>query len=322
LLPLVSESVSVGALATSYCGIRSLAIPIVLLSTAIAQYRQALGDSGCAMRAALAANFVNLPLNTLFIFGFEWGSDGAAWASVLSRVAELAVLYRIQRAVGFGWRSSSFREALRALSFGLPTGFERWLDVAAFAALVALLARMGAVELAAHQIALQILHFAFLPMIAVSEAVSVLVAQATGARQPRAARDVFGFALRLGLAFGALFAVLLIVFDGLLVRLFSSDPALVLATKRVLWVAAALQLFHIAYLMVRGVLRGLGDLRYVAWVTVGCAWLLTPPLTWLFGYGYGLGALGGWLALCAEVIAGLVLVSYRLKARAWLQASA
>ena len=67
--------------------------------------------------------------------------------------------------------------------------------------------------------------------------------------------------------------------------------------------------------MLRGTLRGLGDLRYVAWVTVGCAWVFTPPLTWAFGFTLGLGAQGGWLALCCEVAVGLCLVFHRLRTR-------
>jgi MATE family multidrug resistance protein len=194
-------------------------------------------------------------------------------------------------------------------------GIERWLDVTAFAALVALLARMGEVELAAHQIMIQILHFAFLPMIALSDAVSVLVAQAAGAREHGTARRVLAYSLRLGLGYSALFALGLLLFDKVLIGFFSGEPELVVTAHRLMGLGAVLQLLHVSYLMLRGTLRGLGDLRYVAWVTVGCAWVFTPPLTWAFGYALGLGAQGGWIALCFEVAAGLCLVLFRLRDR-------
>lgn len=313
LLPALSQSPEAGTLARSYCAIRSLAIPAALLTQAIAQYRQALGDSQSAMRAALLANLVNIPFNAVLIFGLGWGSDGAALASLASRIAEFAALLLVQRREGLGWVEGTPLEALRAFRYGLPMGIERWLDVAAFAALVALLARMGAVELAAHQITLQILHFAFLPMIATSDALSVLVAQAAGAREHATARRVMRYSLKLGIGYALIFGVGLVLFDTVLIGFFSVEPALVATTRKVLWVGAVLQLLHVSYLMLRGALRGLGDLRYVAWVTVGCAWIFTPPLTWAFGLSLGLGAQGGWLALCVEVAAGLALVVYRLR---------
>jgi MATE family multidrug resistance protein len=257
LLPVISESREAGVLSRNYCAIMSLAIPASLFTQAIAQYRQALGESQSAMRAALIANLVNIPLNALLIFGFGWGSDGAALASVASRVAEFFVLAQAQRSEGLGWAKGTLREALSAFRFGLPLGIERWLDVAAFAALVALLARMGAVELAAHQITIQIFHFAFLPMIALSDAVSVLVAQAAGAREHLAARHVLAHSLKLGIAYAALFALGLVCFDTLLIGLFSGEPELVAAARGVIWVGAVLQLLHVAYLMLRGALRGL-----------------------------------------------------------------
>ncbi len=315
LLPSLSESAEAGELARSYCAIRSFAIPAALLTQAIAQYRQALGDSQTAMRAALLANLANIPLNAALIFGFGWGSDGAALATVLSRGVELFALWQVQRRDGLGWARGSIAEALRSLRYGLPMGIERWLDVTAFTALVALLARMGEVQLAAHQITIQILHFAFLPMIALSDAVSVLVAQAAGACEHGAARRVLGYSLKLGLGYSALYALGLLLFDKALIELFSAEPELVATARRLMWLGAALQLLHVSYLMLRGTLRGLGDLRYVAWVTVGCAWIFTPPLTWAFGFTLGLGAQGGWLALCFEVAAGLCLVLFRLRDR-------
>ena len=57
------------------------------------------------------------------------------------------------------------------------------LEVGSFLLLTFMLARMGDLEVAAHQLALQIIHFAFLPALAIGEAAAVLSGQAVGARQ-------------------------------------------------------------------------------------------------------------------------------------------
>jgi Na+-driven multidrug efflux pump len=60
-------------------------------------------------------------------------------------------------------------------------------------------------------------------------------------------------------------------------------------------------------------LRGLSVFRFVAWVAVGCAWLLTPPLTYLWAVRAGLGVSGAWIALCVEVSVGVILVYLRAR---------
>ena len=51
--------------------------------------------------------------------------------------------------------------------------------------------------------------------------------------------------------------------------------------------------------------------RYVAWVAVGCDWIATPPLTYLWAIQGGQGVKGAWMALCAEVTVGVLLVAVR-----------
>ena len=47
------------------------------------------------------------------------------------------------------------------------------------------------------------------------------------------------------------------------------------------------------------------------------AWIMTPPLTWLLGYHYGLGAVGGWLGLCLDVFVASGIFWWRLRGNRW-----
>jgi MATE family multidrug resistance protein len=170
---------------------------------------------------------------------------------------------------------------------------------------------LGSVQLAAHQITLQILHFCFLPLIALGDAVCVLVAQANGAGEPNAGRKVVRHALLLGLGFGTACAVILAGIGGQLASFFTPDPGVIAATVRVMWVAALLQWVNTVMMVLKGALRGFGALRYVAVVSVICAWVFTPGLTWFFGYHCGWGAAGGWAGLTVEVIVGTLCLAYR-----------
>jgi Na+-driven multidrug efflux pump len=75
--------------------------------------------------------------------------------------------------------------------------------------------------------------------------------------------------------------------------------------------------FDGANILARGALRGTGDVRYAAVIGICTSWLATPPLTWLLGMKLGMGALGGWLGLCVEIMVGAVVLWLRLERGAW-----
>jgi MATE family multidrug resistance protein len=57
--------------------------------------------------------------------------------------------------------------------------------------------------------------------------------------------------------------------------------------------------------------------RYSAIIGVVCAWVCTPPLTWLLGWRLKLGAYGGWIGLCLEIIVAAALLAWRVERKGW-----
>lgn len=312
-LPQIAGGDETGRLASEYVLIRALSFPTLLVVSGLANWLQAQGKPQAPMQASLIGIAVHVPLNFWFLFELHWGVAGLAWATVASQLAETFSLFILARVRTLGLRDASFADALRALRVGLPTGTERVLDMAAFAAVPLLLALRGPVELAAHQITLQLAQFSFLPLIALAEAAAILVSQAIGA-----ARHALLFRLtRIALYCGAIYAALLsaLFYRGrhILVAFFSDDISLQHSAAAALIFAALLQFINAAYNIIKGILRGLSVFRYVALVTVGVAWLVTPPFTYLVGVRWGYGAAGAWFVLCVEVSLGTFLLARRLQ---------
>jgi MATE family multidrug resistance protein len=254
------------------------------------------------------------------VYGLKWGVAGAAWATVIAHSVEAGVCALVQ------WRDLSVRgwtaRHLRALwRVGLPTAIQFTLEVGSFAMLAAMVAAMGEIDMAAHQIAIQVIHFSFLPAYAVAEAGSVLTGQAVGAGRDALVTTVARQAMGIVAAYGGACTVVLACGAPLIVSGFTSDGALAHAAVRLLHVAAVFNLFDGANIVARGALRGTGDVRYPAVVGVVTSWALTPPLTWWLGYRLGLRAFGGWLGLCAEIIVGACILWWRLERRGWLRAA-
>lgn len=317
----ISSSAAAGEAAATYLQIRILGAPMALLYVAMREVNYARSDARSPMVATVLANGVNVALAWLFIYRLDWGVAGAGWATVIAHGVEAGVLVLVQRARGWGVRRLRKRHLAELWRIGLPTGIQFSLEVGAFAILAALIAAMSEVEMAAHQIALQVVHFSFLPAFAVAEAASVLAGQAVGAN-----RDdlVLGVARRGMVATGVYTAacgLAMALAGALIVRGFTTDPSVVREAVSLLLIAAVFQVFDAANIMGRAVLRGVGDVRYAAVVGVVTSWALTPPLAWMLGWHLGLGAFGGWLGLCAEIIAGAVILWWRLEKRRWVPAA-
>lgn len=324
-LPWLAADVESGQLAGSYTKLRSLSFPFVVGSAAFGQWLTAQGNSKAAMQAALIGNAVHVPLNGWFIFGLGWGVPGAALSTVLSQSIEFSVLaltlylHQRERNVVASLRAivhfddSSLEHAWKLFVLGFPSGIERVLDMIAFSAVPILLSRAGALHVAAHQIVLQVTLLSFLPVVALGEAVSVLIAQALGARAFELPRRLA--LMGVGLSFGYAF-VLGVFCVGLregIVGLFTADPDVgIIASATLIW-GAALQFINAGYNAIKGALRGFSDFRFVAWVTVGVAWIVTPPGTYWWGVHEGFGAPGAWATLCLEVTLGLLLLVVRLR---------
>ena len=320
-LPQFSASAEAGRVAYTYLSIRLLGAPIVLLSCAIREARYGLGDSRSPMYAALVSNAVHIPLNYLMIFGLGWGIAGAAYATLIVQLLELGWMLAIQAKQGFGLRATQLTHIREVFRLGVPTGSEFLLGVAAFSALVLLIARMSEADLAAHQVALQILHFGFMPAVSIGEAASVLAGQAVGANEDRRVLLVAKGALALAGAY-ALSSALVFVFAAVpLLRLFTTDRGVQHIGVNLLYVAAGFQLFDAANIVGRSVLRGTGDVRLPALFSICSGWCFVPALTWYWGIHRDWGAVGGWLALTVDICVGAAFFWWRLRRGHWLAAA-
>src|SRR5690606_34334694 len=169
------------------------------------EVRQGFGDSRTMMLTTLLGNALNIGLDYLFIFVCGFGVAGAAWASNLALTCELLALGTVH-VWRDGFRVADYRLThLRQLArLGVPSGIQFGLEVSSFGLMVLILSSFSELHTAAHQIAIQVLHFAFLPAFAFAEAGSVLAGQAVGAGRPALVSTVSKLTLRLALAYATL----------------------------------------------------------------------------------------------------------------------
>ena len=310
--------------ATDFLAAVTLGAPAMCVMAPLIQHRQAIGDSRTPMVVGLLGNVFNAVLAWGLIyghFGFSaHGVRGGGYATALTQVlcmGSLVILFvRLEKK---SERSNvSLRTAIRGVTdLGLPLGLQYFAEMLAFAAFAAIIGSLGQAEIAGHQIALNVIRVSFLPGVAISEAASVMVGNALGAKDLKRADRVARAALEVAIAFMAFCGIIFALTGGLIAGFFSTDPAVFPIARKLLLVAAVFQVLDAVNIVLRGALRGAKDVKAVAFLGIGIVWTCVPTAALVLGKYAGLGALGGWIGFLFETILATILFRMRWKNGAW-----
>lgn len=304
-----------------YLEIRILSVPLVLGFAALREFAYGMGNSRTPMYAAVAGNLVNIALDYVFVCILGAGVAGAAWATVIGVGVEALVILSV-----LGGRKLTRRGAGRRLGelwrVGFPTGAQFLLEVGSFTLLSVVIAHVGELDLAAHQVVLHLSHVSFLPAYAIAEAASVMVGQAVGARREEWVGRLAIMAMKLAFAYTAMCTVAFAIGAPWIAAAFTDDGALRGAIMPLIYVACGFLVADSANLVARSILRGVGDVRVPAVVATVTAWAFTPPIAWVAGVTLGLGAVGGWIGLSVEIFVGAAIFWHRLVSGRWRASAA
>ena len=291
--------------AIGYAQTRLMGAVIFMLFVAMRESRYAVSDSTSPLVAIVVGNIANVSLNFLFVLGFGLGVRAVAAATICSVVLQLLIVSGLNLDMLRALPRFKAKNLRSLIKIGLPMAIEYDAEMFAYALSVGLVARMGDEELAGHNIAVQVVHFSFLPAIAISDGVAVLVGQAKGALRYRMPQRVVRIALVFGILYAGLFALIYFLGGHAIAQLFEkpgSDSAMVDIAGGLLTIAAFFQFSDVFVNVLKGGLSGLGDVRIPAMITIAATWLLLPPLTWYLGMHLGWGAAGAWIGIVAETI--------------------
>ena len=289
-------------------------IPPLLLFSAARRYLQAVDIVKPVTFALVSASLTNFLGNWVLMYG-HWGFRamglaGSGWSTTFSRVYMAAVMLGAvlwhERKSGnllfhLSWRPDPGR-LRRLVSLGLPAAGQITFEGAVFGVVTVMAARLDAVSLAAHGIAVQVIATTYMVPLGIASAAAVRVGQAVGRRDPKGAAAAGWAALLIGSLFMGAAGVALWVVPGWIVRIFIRDAAVVSMGVVLLRIAAFFELFDGIQTVATGALRGLGDTRSPMLAHLVFYWLVGMPVTYLLCFRYGWGAPGIWIGLSAALI--------------------
>ena len=269
----------------------------------------------------IGANYVlmfgKLGFPALGLVGTGWASTVVFWFMFLLLIGYVQIVPRFRQYRLFARLGTPdphvFRELFR---IGWPIGIGYGIEAGLFVTTALMIGTLGAMPLAAHQVAIQCAAFTFMVPLGIGIATSVRVGQAVGRRDAEGARWAGYLGILLAGAFMSGMAVLFWTAPRAVISLYLdlSDPAnaeVIALAVTLLGVAAVFQFFDGVQVAANGALRGLKDTRVPMLLAFVSYWLLGLTTGAALGFGAGLGAPGLWWGLVLGLAAASVLLSVR-----------
>ncbi|KAF1688864.1 MATE family efflux transporter [Pseudoxanthomonas koreensis] len=274
-----------------------------------------LGFGGLAVLAPLgyALCFGAGPLPEMGAAGLGAASATVMWLQALAFAAYLWKSKRFAPLGLFAHFEPPRWPAIRGLlATGLPIGVTVLMEGGLFIATALLIARLGEVPAAAHQIAINVSALCFMLPMGLAEATTVRVGHALGAGDPSGVRRAARAGYVIVLATQLCSALVLLLGHDAIVAVYTADVAVATLASALLLYAAAFQFPDGIQVMSAGSLRGLRDTRVPMFLAAAAYWGLGMPLGAGLGLGLGWGPQGMWAGLIVGLSAAAVLMGGRL----------
>jgi MATE family multidrug resistance protein len=335
LFVLADQPVELLGLETTYMRLLMIGALGGVLEAALSGFFSGTHKTMVVMWINVAAAIINLLLDVPLIFGWgplpALGIAGAAIASVISfwfkAIAYATLLWRprfrhpFAITAGFGYDATMLRSLL---FFGFPAGLQYLAEAGAFTLITLEIGELGSVPLQATTMAINFNMIAFVPLMGMSIAASVVVGGHLTGTGPAAATRAAYTSLLIGLCYSLTWATLYVAAPQLVISFYTftttvGDPrgsaalspqsveAIAIAQRLLLFVAAYI-LLDTTQLVLAGVLRGAGDTWYVLAATatasltaLAIGWWWEPQRADLYYWWY---VIAGWIWLLSLLMIG------------------
>ncbi len=328
LLDWLSVDTAFVAIAEGYLAAIAWGLPGAAIFCSLRAFTEGMGRTKPFMLCSAAAFVCNIPLNYGLINGLwglpELGGVGCGWATALCLWLQVGLLlWFTSRANNYdgvslwgGWEWPHWSTIRRVARLGLPISLAVFAEVSIFSAIALLLAPLGTLVVASHQIALSVSHLIFMIPLSLSQAITIRVGYFLG-RQEQARAN---FVVRAGVISAGLVALstmsLILTFRHSIVSWYSPDVQVqAVAAGLFVWMAVY-QFPDQIQIASNACLRAYQDTRVPLMLILLSYWGVAIPLgitlartDWLV---QPLAAEGFWIALVVGLSLTAVLLGGRL----------
>lgn len=319
----LGQSPEVVAQAKPYLGLLGFSIVPLMVFMTFKQFAEGLGFTKQAMMISLWGNALNICLGIIFVkglFGFDpMGVSGVGWSTLIDRsiMAIVMAIYVIKSKhfriylKSFALRSISKIRSLNILRIGTPVAMQYTFEVSAFSGAAVLIGTIGAVEQAAHQVAINLASMTYMMAGGISAAATIKTGNNFGKEDFLNLRLSAISSYHIVLVFMAIAALLFAGLNQYLPLIYTSDKAVINIAAQLLIIAGLFQLFDGTQVVGLGILRGLGDVNIPTFITFVAYWIIGIPVGYFLGIYLEMGANGIWYGLTLGLLVSAALLFAR-----------
>jgi len=281
------------------------------------------GNTLMPMKISIWINIIHVGLDYFFIFGFGnmagLGVQGAAWATVISRLLGMSALFiavmksNIKFSLFKGGILSNWIITKELVMLSLPTAIERLLMRTGQIFYIGLIISMGTFTYAAHIIAGNIETLVFMPAYGLAIAATTLVGQSIGAKRIDEAYNYGLLTAVVGILIMACVSILIFCLCPWFASWFTAEKnvidLVVIALKIDAFSLPALTLTFV----LSGALQGAGDTKTPMYSTVVGMWLIRVVGVYLLGIHWHMGIAGVYLSAAVDMILRAIFLSFKFK---------
>ena len=291
-----------------YLDIISISLLPLMLFQTFKQFIEGLGLTKPAMYISIFSNVINILLNAVLIFGLfgfpRLEIIGAAYATLISRVLMFFIIFiyclnsrRFQEyllRLNISFNYTSFKAIF---GIGFTSGLQYIFEVGAFTVATVIIGSIGAIQLASHQIALNLASISYMIASGIGSASMISLGHYYGDGDSAEIRKSGYSNFILVLILMCISAFIFIVFRDILPTLYVDDYEVISLASSLLIIAGLFQLSDGVQAVGLGVLRGIRDTKTPTLVTFISYWVIAIPLSYYLGIISDYGLFGVWIGL-------------------------
>lgn len=300
-------------------------MPFILSSYVLIGLFRGLGDTITPLYSTFFICLLNILFNYILVcggFGFpSIGVKGAAWGTLLANMAGLLltiglVLKKPVTKQYIQLKQPFFKHVPEYISLAVDVGLNMGFTLLALLIFVWLMKPLGTTALAVHQITLQVFNFAYLPGIGFLIAASILTPKLLSNQQNGLFLPTVERICKMSFSVIIVISSLIFICSPMISIFFSPVDQLVAeqASQTIKLVCVG-QLFSSIYMVMRGVLTGCNDTRFIVYEGWISGYMIFLPLAYYFAVQAGYGIYGGYVAFLLWCITDCVALTFRFYRR-------
>ena len=271
-----------------YMNIYAIGTIFVQMTLGMNAFITAQGFARTGMFSVLIGAVANIVLDPIFIFGFNMGVAGAAWATIISQAMSCAwvLLFLCGKKTHLRLRVKYMRLSRKIVLPSLALGLSSFIMQASESIISicfnsSLQSYGGDIAVGAMTILTSVMQFAMLPLQGLGQGAQPIISYNYGARSPERVKAAFKLLLKSSLVYSTLLWALVMLFPQAFAAMFTSSETLMTFAQKALRIYMACLLLFGIQIACQMTFTSLGNAKASILVAVMRKFILLIPLIYI-----------------------------------------